>query len=244
METYEDLGAVLGPVDLDSEALIARAVRDGRRHERRRRLGVGVGAVAVVAVSVGAGLHGGGSHQPDGGAVADPGATDQGTGLPSPEVADARLSALLPVPGDPLSATSGGSAAEPFVRVQRSLDPDGSGTGTVLVELVTGKPLSPADILHSSQKCSLVAGRAGSAESCTRLADGWMFTVTTRPDGTQASARAVEHIANVTFEDGTIVDVLAANYVHASDPTRDTPVLTMAEVQKLATDPVWFQSAP
>lgn len=242
METYEDLGAVLGPVDVDSEALIARAVRDGRRHERRRRLGVGAAALAVVAV--GTGLQLGSSHEPDGSAVADPGAVGQGAGLPSPEVTDARLATLLPVPGDPLSASSGGAEAQPFVRVQRTLDPDGSGTGTVLVELVEGKPLSPADILHSSQKCSLVAGRAGSAESCTRLADGWMFTVTSRPDGTHVSARAVDYIASVTYEGGTNVDVIAGNYVHESDPTRAAPVLTMAEVEHLATDPVWFQPAP
>jgi hypothetical protein len=241
METHEDLGAVLGMVEFNSEALISRALLDGRRLQRRRRVGAGVGILAVGALALGASLHFGGSGQADSIAVAGQGTTDQGPGMPSPEITDARLTVRLPVSGDPVSATSGGVKAQPFVRVLRTLDPDGSGAGTVLVELVGGRPLSQTRITQATQGCSQMSGKPGSSESFTPVAHGCMFTSASHPDSTDASSRAFEHIASVTFEDGTSVYVRASNYVHVSDPTRDAPVLSMAEVEQLAMDPVWFQ---
>ncbi len=237
MDTYEDLGAAIGTVRFESEALIQRAVGDGRRRQRRQRLGVGAAVLAVGVLSVGAGLHWGGWHDPDGIGAAAQGTTDQGSGLPSPEVTDARLAALLPVPSDPLSATSGGSGAQPYVSAQRTLDPDGSGTGTVSVDLSADRPLSAEQVAGEDHKCTLV-GSTPDVEACLPLADGWMFT--------SIEGRAPHSVrwgATVVYRDGTAVAVQVTNHVAGVTPTRPSPVLSYDQIAALASDPGWFQPA-
>jgi hypothetical protein len=249
METYEDLGAVLGTVDVDSEALIGRAVSAGRRRQRRRRVGAGAGVLAVGALIVGSGLHLGGSS-----VAQDSGVTDQpttqpttqptaggGSGrsdVPSSELTDARLAERLPVPGHLVSAKLLGGT----VFVQRTLDPDGSGVGSVSLSLEAEKPLPPEQISGEAQKCRLVAHLNG-PESCRLVPGGWMFTFTAHPDVENASPKALDWSATVNLKDGTSVQVRATNYVDQSDPTRRSPVLTLAKVEDLATDAVWFQPA-
>jgi hypothetical protein len=259
METFEDLGAAIGTVSFDSEALIERAVVAGRRHQRRRRIGAGVGLLAVGAVVVGASLHSAGSPTADGTSVAGQttasalktpdqstasalktptSSGDTGSNLPTADLTDARLASRLPVPGDLVSATDGAAGVD----VERTIDPDGSGVGSVSLALEADTPLSQAAISGADQKCGLAA-QGTDPESCQPIADGWMFTYAARPDVENASAKALDWSATVLRKDGTSVSVHATNYVDPHDPTRQVPVLTQAQVEQLATDPVWFQPA-
>jgi hypothetical protein len=252
METFEDLGAAIGTVSHDSEALIDRVLLDGRRRQRRRRLGAGVGAMAAGAVLVGSLFLSGGSPKGDGTAVADQStptvepsgggqsspAGDGRVALPSPELTDARLAAGLPEPGKPVSATGN----HDYVSVVRTIDPDGSGAASVSLGLNTSPPLSDSEISNADQKCHLVSQLNG-AESCKALADGWMFTYKSHPDVQGAAPKALDWSATVVYQDGTSVSLHATNYVDAGDPTRPTPPLDLAQIEALAHDPVWFQPA-
>jgi hypothetical protein len=250
METYDDLGAVIGTVEVDHEALIARAVAAGRRRQRRRRLGAGAGLLAVGAVALGASLH---STTPsvaqDTGVADQPTATPTGApsdtsvdtsggplDVPSSTLTDARLTARLPVPGNLVSASDFPRTAV----VTRALDPDGSGTGTVMVALSAEPPLSRSDISAAGDKCRTVAGLDG-PESCREIPGGWLFTFRGRPDLENVSPKALDWSATANFENGTSVQVHATNYVGHGDPTRQTPVLTMDQIKALVTDGVWFQ---
>lgn len=251
METFEDLGAAIGTVPFDSEALIERAVVRGRRHERRRRIGIGAGVLAVGALVVGSNIHSVGSHGTDGTAVGDQGTAptgdrDRGGGqskatspharrhLPRADLTDARLAERLPVPGTPAVASDRAGV----VLVIRTLDPDGSGPGSVSLALTAGPPLSKHEIAAAGQKCHLVA-----PEACQPLADGWMFLSRGRPDIQNAAGSALDRSARVIGKDGTIMTVRATNYVDQNDPTRPAPVLDLEQVTALATDPVWFEPA-
>lgn len=259
METFEELGAAIGTVSHDSEALIERAVLDGRRHQRRRRVGTGVGVLAVGAVVVGSGFLSGGSPRAEGTAFAGQhtaGAAATGShgrsgpahtrstadgrvDLPSASLTDERLAARLPVPGQPVSATANAD----YVSVVRTFDPDGLGAGSVSLYLESAPPLSQTDISNADQKCTLVSKLTG-AESCRALADGWMFTYdAVHPDIQGASPKALDRSATVVFEDGTSVSVHVTNYVHRTDPTRPEPALDLNQIAALAKDPVWFQPA-
>lgn len=253
METFEDLGTAIGTVPFDGEALIERAVVQGRRHERRRRIGIGAGALAVGALVVGSNIHSVGSHYTDGTAVGDQGTPptgDRGGGqtrassplarrhLPRADLTDARLAERLPVPGTPAVA----SDRARVVLVIRTLDPDGSGPGSVSLALTAGPPLSKHEIAAADQKCHLVA-HATALEACQPLADGWMFLTTGRPDTENAAGSALDRSARMIGKDGTIVTVRATNYVNQNDPTRPAPVLDLEHVKALATDPVWFEPA-
>jgi hypothetical protein len=250
METFEDLGALMGPVEFDREAVIERAVVAGRRRQRRRRIGAGGGVLAVVALVGGTSLHVGGSPVAvDSSLATSPPAVSPATptvtptegqdDAPSPALADSRLAARLPVPGDPVSARNFGRS----VYVERTLDPDGSGTGSVTLALSAEKPLSQSQISGEAGKCRMVADLTG-PESCRRIAHGWLFSVTGHPDIENASSRALDWSATANFEDGTSVQVHATNYVEQQDPTRPRPVLDMDQISALVTDPVWFQPAP
>jgi hypothetical protein len=70
-----------------------------------------------------------------------------------------------------------------------------------------------------------------------------MFVDRSRPDIENAAGSALAWSAKVIYADGTSVSVYATNYVEQNDPTRDAPVLSMAQVEHLATDPVWFEPA-
>lgn len=244
METHEDLGAVLGQVDVDSERLIAAAVRDGRRRQRGTRMGVTAGVLAVGALAVGTSLHVGGSRQAEGPAVAGDPTTTQATstsdasGLPSPALTDARFAARLPLPGDPVSADSRGEG----VNVERTLDPDGAGAGRVSLYLTFGPALSATELSGAEHKCRLV-GEANGPESCHPLADGWMFTYTSQPDTAGAVDRDLDWSATVVHQDGTTAQVHATNFVDKADPTRPSPVLSLNQIAELVNDPVWFQPA-
>jgi hypothetical protein len=254
METPEDLGAAIGAVEFNSEALIARAVLDGRRAQKRRRLGTGAGVLAIATVAVGASLHFGGSGEADGLAVAGqttatatasvedtPTPAPAGDGrvaLPSAELTDARLAGRLPVPGNAVSAT----AQHDFVDVERTVDPDGSGAGSVSLALEAAPPLVASQISGGDQKCHVVAQLTG-PESCKALADGWMFTFDSHPDLQNAAPTALDWSATVVRKDGTSVSLHVTNYVDRSNPTRQTPPLDMTQIEALANDPVWFQPA-
>ena len=255
METFEDLDRVIGTVSFDSEALIERAVAGGRRREQRRRLAAGVGVLAVGAFVVGASLHSSGSRTADGtpeasqpppSAGAEHSKGDRTTGpsgnagrrLPTAQLTDARLAKRLPVPGDLVSA----SDAHGMVVVNRTVDPDRAGVGSVTLSLLVGPSLSKQEIGDAAQKCAMVA-HLNAPSTCVRLADGWMFVDRSRPDIENAAGSALASSAKVIYADGTSVSVYATNYVEQNDPTRDAPVLTMAQVEHLATDPVWFEPA-
>jgi hypothetical protein len=255
METHDDLGAVIGSVEFDSERVIAHAVLDGRRAQRRRSLSACAGVLAIGTLVVAASLHFGGSREADGVAyagqttasasvedTATPAVTPTGDGrvaLPSADLTDARLASRLPVPGEAVSATAPGG----YVRVERTIDPDGSGAGSVTLALEAAPPLSQEQLSGGAEKCRLV-GQANGAESCKALADGWMFTFTSHPDLENASPKALDWSATVVRKDGTSVSLHVTNYVDRADPTRPTPPLEMSQIEALAQDPVWFQPAP
>jgi hypothetical protein len=243
METYEDLGAVLGQVAVDSERLIAAAVRDGRRRQRAGRLGVAAGVLAVAALAVGTSLHLAGSRLEGPAVAGDPTptattSTSDTSGLPSAALTDARLAARLPLPGEPVSAESPGDG----VNVERTLDPDGLGAGRVSLFLTSGPALSATELSGAEHKCRL-AGEASGPESCHPLADGWMFTYVSQPDSAGAVDRDLDWSATVVHPDGTTAQVHATNYVDKADPTRPSPVLSLNQIAELANDPVWFQPA-
>jgi hypothetical protein len=245
METFEDLGAALGTIECDSERLIAAAVRDGRRRQRRRRLGITAGVLAVGALAVGTSLHLGGTRDADGLAVAgdttptDTTSTGSPSDLPSADLTDARLAARLPAPGDPVSATTRSDGVD----VERTLDPDGTGAGSVSLYLSTEAALGAKELSGTEEKCRL-EGQASGPESCHPVADGWMFTYTSHPDVVGAADKALDWSATVVHADGTTVSVHATNYVDKADPTRLSPVLSLNQISDLANDPVWFQPAP
>lgn len=257
--TFEELGAAIGTVSYDSEALIGRAVFEGRRHQRQRRIGTGVGVLAVGAVVVGSGFLSGGSPRADGTAfvgqqtagLASHGtharsgrphttsAADGRVDLPSASLTDARLAARLPVPGQPVSVTANAD----YVSVVRSFDPDGLGAGSARLSLESAAPLSRTDISNADQKCTLVSHLTG-AESCTALADGWIFTYDAlHPDIQGATSKALDRSATAVFKDGTSVSLHVSNYVDAAEPTRQAPPLGMTQIEALVKDPVWFQPA-
>ena len=255
METFEDLGAVIGTVAFDSEALIERAIVGGRRRQGRRRIGAGAGALAVGIAVVGAGLHSSGPPTADGTSIASQttrsAGAEHGKGgqrtapagnarrhLPTARLTDARLTERLPVPGELVSS----SAGHGLLIVERSIDPDGSGPGSVTLSLVAGPSLSKQQISEAAQKCALVA-HADTPSTCIRLTAGWMFVDRSRPDVEGASGKALDWSARAIGKDGTSVSVHATNYVDQTQPTRKAPVLTMAQVEHLATDPVWFAPA-
>jgi hypothetical protein len=158
--------------------------------------------------------------------------------LPTAELTDARLTERLPVPGHLVSA----SDAHGMVVVDRTVDPDGSGAGSVTLGLVVGPSLSQQEIAGAAEKCALVA-HLHAPSTCSRLPGGWMFIDRARPDIANVAGNALAWSAKVISKDGTIVSVYATNYVDQSNPTRDAPVLTMAQVEHLATDQVWFKPA-
>lgn len=239
METYEELVVAIGTVSFDSEALIARAVAQGRREQRRRRVAVGAGVVALGTLAVVPSAYQWVPAAQDAGGPAGSadGASSQ-VGLPTPEQTDARLVERLPVPGDLVLATDehGG------VQVVRTLDPDGSGAGSVSLELGADDPLGPGEISGAEEKCAAVAAQSG-AESCQALADGWMFISTSPDDSEQAADNALDWSATLINKNGTRVAVHATNYLVEKSPTRSKPVLDLNEIEALAGDPVWFQPA-
>jgi hypothetical protein len=249
METFEDLRDVIDTVAFDGEALIERAVADGRRRQRRARTVVGGTALAVGAVVVGTGLHTSGSttaehtsvatrttESPTVGPSKKPG--DTRPVLPTPQVADARLTERLPVAGDLVSA----STDHGLVVVRRTVDPDGSGQGAVTLTLQLEHPLSKLEASRGLAKCDMVA-QAHAPSTCLHIAGGWMYVYRDRPDVEGAVAGDLEWKADVSRGDGSSVTLSAANYVDPSHPTRHLPPLTMAEVEHLATDSVWFEPA-
>jgi hypothetical protein len=242
METYEDLGALIGTVEFDSKALTERAVAEGRRHQSRRRAGAGVGALAIGALAVGASLHFAGSHDAGGTAVVgQPTKSSAASGgdLPSAELTDARLAARLPVPGDLVSATDNLAGVE----VERTIDPDGSGVGSVILALGRDAPLSQSQLAGAAQKCHELTQLNG-PESCTALDNGWVFTLAGQPGDQSAPPKSLDWNATLVAKDGTSVQVRATNFVTKGDPTRQAPVLDLDQIVNLATDPVWFQPAP
>jgi hypothetical protein len=253
METFEDLQDVIDTVAFDSEALIERAVADGRRRQRRHRMAAGAGVLAVGAVVAGVGLHSPGpstAHDPSvarrttpskdaghhHGQKAGPG--DGGKRLPTPQLADARLVALLPEPGHLVSA----SVDHGVVVVRRTLDPDGSGKGAVTLTLQVEHPPSKLDVSRGLAKCDRVA-QVHAPSTCVHLSDGWMFIYRGRPDVDGVTAGAVEWKADVFRTDGSGVTLSATNYLDPSHRTRQVPPLTMAQLEHLATDSVWFEPA-
>lgn len=239
MENYEDLVAAIGTVSFDSEALISRAVAQGRRDQRRRRVAVGAGVVALGTLAVVPSAYQWVPAVRDAGGPADSadGTSSQG-GLPIPEQADARLVDRLPVPGDLVMATD----EHGDVQVARTLDPDGAGAGSVSLELGADDPLGPGEISGTEEKCAAVAAQSG-GESCQLLADGWMFISTFHDDSAQAADNALDWSATLINKDGTRVAVHATNYLAKTSPTRSTPVLDLNQIETLAGDPVWFQPA-
>ena len=239
METFEELGAAIGTVEFDREALIERALVAGRRQQRRRRLGVGAGVLAVGALAVGTSLYVAGSPSADHGGVAtQPTASPGGgrAGGPSPELTDSRLVERLPVPGDLVSATNDPSG----VTVERTLDPDGSGVGTVDLSLDIDRPMTKAERSGSAHKCSELAALDG-PESCEPVDHGWMFTLAHDPVLASGSPKALDWSATVTYENGTSVSLHVTNYLDRHDPTRVAPVLDLDQIRQLASDPVWFE---
>jgi hypothetical protein len=241
METFEDLGAVIGTVDVDTEALIGRAVVAGRRRQRRRWVGAGVGVLAVGSLAVATAMQLGGSSETAGVATEPTTAsTDSpGNGLPSPDVIDARLVAQLPVPGDLVSATvdHGGG-----VHVERRLDPDGSGEGTLDLELGSGRALGPGEISDTASKCLKIARLTG-PESCKKVDGGWVFSLIEQQPAENGPPRPLDWSATMVRIDGTTVAVHATNYGDRHLPTRPTPVLDADQLGHLAVDPVWFEPA-
>lgn len=249
METFEDLRDVIDTVAFDGEALIERAIADGRRRQRRARIVVGGTTLAVGAVVVGAGLHMSGSTTADHTSVATRATQSPTAGpskkpgdtrpvLPTPQVADARLTERLPVPGDLVSA----STDHGLVVVRRTVDPDGSGQGAVTLALQLEHPLSKLEVSRGLAKCDMVA-QAHAPATCVHLADGWMFIYRDRPDVEGAVPGDLEWTADVAHTDGSGVTLRAANYVDLRHPTRQLPPLTMAQIEHLATDGVWFEPA-
>ena len=253
MDTFEELGAALGTAEVDTEALLARSLRAGRRRQRHRRVVAGAGVLAVGAlVAVGAGAHQAGS------VAVDPSVTTQPTShptrphtsasptsdngpqdVPSASLTDQRLAARLPVAGDPVSAED----LHDTVIVGRSLDPDGAGTGSVSLALSAQRPLDESQISHGADKCRLVSHLHGS-EHCRTVDGGWLFTFTGHPDIEGASSKALDWSATAVFKDGTSVQLHATNYVDQANPDRPTSVLDLNQIEQLVLDPVWFQPAP
>jgi hypothetical protein len=97
-------------------------------------------------------------------------------------------------------------------------------------------------ISRALQKCNVV-GALHAPSTCVRLADGWMFIDRGRPDVEGSSAGDIEWQADVFRPDGTDVSLTATNYVDPRHPTRHLPPLTMAQLEHLATDSVWFEPA-
>jgi hypothetical protein len=238
METYEDLGALIGTVEFDSEALIARTVFEGRGHQRRRRAGAGVAVAAIGAIAIGASLHFAGSPVADSTAVTGQTTAPSADGrvdLPTAELTDARLVARLPVPGDLVSATD-----DHDVDVVRTIDPDGAGAGSVSLVLSSDTPLTEGQISTAAEKCRAI-GQLTGAESCRSIAEGWLFTLASQPG--DASEKSLDWSATLVGKDGAAVQVRATNFVTKGDPTRQAPVLDLDQLEQLATDPVWFQRA-
>ena len=239
METYEDLVVAIGTVSFDIEALIGRAVAQGRRDQRRRRVAVGAGVVALGTLAVVPSAYLWVPAAQDAGGSADPAdwASSQ-VGLPTPDQTDARLVERLPVPGDLVFATDehGG------VQVVRTLDPDGSGAGSVSVDLGADDPLGASESSGTEVKCAAVAAQSG-GESCQALGDGWMFISTAHDYVAQSADNALDWSATLINKDGTRVAVHATNYLAEKSPTRSKPVLDLNEIEALAGDPVWFQPA-
>ena len=240
MEIYEDLVAVIGTVSFDRDALIGGAVAQGRRDQRRRRVAAGAGVVALGTLAVVPGAYQWVPAAHDAGGPADSAdGTSNQVRLPTPEQIDARLIERLPVTGDLVVATDehGG------VQVVRTLDPDGSGAGSVSLELGADDPLEPGDISRAEEKCAAVAAQSA-GESCQTLADGWMFISASHDGSAQTADNALDWSATLINKDGTRVAVHATNYLAETSPTRPTPVLDMNQIAALAGDPVWFQPAP
>jgi hypothetical protein len=231
METVEELGRALGTVSIDSEALIARAVTRGRRLQRRRRIGAGAGVAALVVVAASPALVRLGGDDGHAGAFDH---TSGGPTLPTPQQTDARLAARLPVPGDPVSATSDHGV----VSVVRTLDPDGSGRGSVSLALQISTPMGPGEVADTARKCTELALGPG-GDSCKKVLGGWVFSeiLPVRPGQT----RALNWVATMVGNDGTSVAVRATNYVRHGAPTRPAPVLDADQLGHLAVDPVWFE---
>jgi hypothetical protein len=243
METFEELERALGDVTFDGDALVTRAVTQGRRLQRRRRVGAAAGVVALGAVTAFAQLPGGGSGARSTGVADDPSITPSPTatptdtgGLPTPEQTDARLVARLPVPGTLLEAEAPGTDA---VAVRRSIDPDGAGQGEVDVFLSSEGPMKPEQVAGADQKCSLLASTP-KGDGCQKLPDGWLFVYNADKDPSQGPLRRFMWGATAVFEDGRSVAVRATNYVGQDAADRQVPVLGVDRLEALATDAVWF----
>ncbi len=240
----------------DSQALVQRAMAQGRQSHRRRRLAatVGVSAACVTALVAPALARGG----PDTSVTTIDAATSTGSiaaratpppaahGVPSLPDLQARLAAALDGSSSALDdqSSSGTNGNSSYALASRSFDPDSAGAGMVHVAVTapssTSRQEQERDARNAAHKCALV-GTAGSAEVCHAVDGGWLFQVfEQRPDVTGGAddARLVE--ATLIERDGTSVQVGSTNYVNAEQVNRSHPVLSLSEVRTLATNGGWL----
>jgi hypothetical protein len=209
-----------------TERLVAGGVARGRMLRRRRRAGTALAAAAVVGVvdagaTLSPALRGGGDRGVDVPATNSPEPTPDPARRIGFDVAKgaAVLEALLPE-GAVSGAESWGSDGEKPRRGARLLFQGGE------VLMVLGRPASAVD--GNEERCRVLAGA-----ECALLDDGsWLAAVTGDTDGDSARDRTIVHLVT---PDGWILQISAGVAGQGS-----APVLTRAELTRIATDPVWF----
>jgi hypothetical protein len=234
-ETFDELDRALGTVLFDGETLVARAVVQGRRQQRRRRIAAGAGVAALGALAVVPGaLVVRGDH-----GIGPSGRATDGARV-GPEQMDARFAAALPGPSRQGFMPPGREGNT--VQLERTLDPDGLGRGEVNLSVVqTARALRPGDISSVNDKCDKLHSDPG-GDGCQRVPGGWVFSsfVPARPSGT----KDVEWTAQLVSKNGSSVSLVASNWTHLGvPPSRTAPVLSPDQLVRLVTDPIWLEPA-
>ncbi|MFH9084407.1 hypothetical protein [Streptomyces sp. NPDC017673] len=215
----------------NTPSLVRAGVRNGRRRRRRRATAVGVSGAAVLAlVGLGAtvipGLLSGGrtaDHTLTGPAASATTGSATASATPKPtftgtlpaDRALATLTTLLPT------------------GLTHSSPPGGRQAGQLWVDDGHGKSLLE---VHVSRQASTTAIRSHVFAGTAPLADGTLIKTRQSPPGTDPGHQAV----NVLHPDGLYVTIMEWQAPSQSAPsTRSTPILTLAQLQAVATSSQW-----
>lgn len=261
-DTLHDTADGLTP---NTTQLVRGGMARGRRMRSVRRAQVVVATLAVVAIggagTVVLGDLGGGST--NSGVAAAPSAPASGAGpttgtAPSaptpaqgrvavtPEEAAEQLTKLLPA-GAAVAVEKRGNELSSELSVNLTIDPDGRGAGRVT--LIISPDRDPAicfDTTGMKAECELKTPRNGTL----RLEKNWVTpasTVQAQADGKAGPNGRGPKLWSAWFvrADGVQVYVSASSSTTESGAdTRPTTALTMAQLEAIATAPVWDSITP
>jgi hypothetical protein len=242
----------------DIDRLVSGGISRGRTRQRRARIGTTVACLAMIGVI---GATAAVVPRPDGpdsardlGVATDgPSATEAPTPIPDPDRAPPADELRPLVPVDRMAQTiqelTGASEVHEVFVDESGKDLPRLFYGTVRSGFVSfrirwfnnplvvedgGQPLAPSHICEP-----------GVEPDCTTLADGSrLLREDVRPSGgTGVPADFLERSLTLATHDGWQIDVIAFNSTGEKEGVvvADEPVLTMAQMEALATSPQWYR---